>query len=220
MCYNLFIRGQKEAEENKINMPFLPTFDDTDDQFSLEGETSSVSTTQTPDQRVRVAVRALRQMQQQLENVLDMLERGEDVGDAGLFSVDSAMQNGGGDERVLEGVFDGEKMMGTDGIKYNVPPNYASKSKLVEGDIMKLVIKEGGSFVFKQIGPVDRDRVHGKIAVDDFGNFAIKTDDGENYRVLTASVTYFKGEPGDEVIGLIPKGQKAKWAAVENIISI
>ena len=49
---------------------------------------------------------------------------------------------------VVEGVFDGERMMGTDGIKYNVPPNYASKSKLLEGDILKLVIQEDGSFIF------------------------------------------------------------------------
>ncbi|NQV11933.1 hypothetical protein HQ524_01075 [Candidatus Uhrbacteria bacterium] len=200
-------------------MPFLPTFDDADDQFSLEGESSTVKNTQTPDQRVRVAVRALRQMQQQLENVLDMLERGEDIGDPGMFTTDSSMSMGEGEDRIVEGVFDGERMMGTDGVKYNVPPNYASKSKLVEGDIMKLVIKEDGSFIYKQIGPVERDRVLGKIAIDDFGNFAIKTEGGENYRVLTASVTYFKGEPGDEAIGLIPKGQTAKWAAVENVIS-
>jgi hypothetical protein len=200
-------------------MPFLPTFDDADDQFALEGESSKTNQPQTPDQRVRVAVRALRQMQQQLENVLDMLERGEEVGAVGMFSTESMVSGSDGEDRIVEGVFDGERMMGTDGVKYNVPPNYASKSKLVEGDIMKLVIKDDGSFIYKQIGPVERDRVLGKIATDDLGNYAIKTEDGDNYRVLTASVTYFKGEPGDEAIGLIPKGQKAKWAAIENIIS-
>ncbi|HJN85443.1 MAG TPA: hypothetical protein QF873_03965 [Patescibacteria group bacterium] len=200
-------------------MPFLPTFDDADDQFALEGESSKTNKPQTPDQRVRVAVRALRQMQQQLENILDMLERGEEIGDMGMFSTESMVSGDDGEDRIVEGVFDGERMMGTDGVKYNVPPNYASKSKLVEGDIMKLVIKDDGSFIYKQIGPVERDRVLGKIATDDFGNYAIKTEDGDNYRVLTASVTYFKGEPGDEAIGLTPKGQKAKWAAIENIIS-
>ena len=54
--------------------------------------------------------------------------------------------------------------------------------------------------------------------MDDIGNFAMTTDDGKTYRILTASVTYFKGEAGDEVAALVPKGQSASWAAVENII--
>ena len=40
--------------------------------------------------------------------------------------------------KVIEGVFDGQKMAGPDGKEYPVPANYASKSKLVEGDILKL----------------------------------------------------------------------------------
>jgi hypothetical protein len=36
--------------------------------------------------------------------------------------------------------------------------------------------------------------------------------------VLLASITYFKGEPGDEVVVLVPKEKETKWAAVENII--
>lgn len=202
-------------------MPFLPNFNDADDQFALEPtDVNEEDSSQSPDQRVRVAIRALRKMQQQLENVLDMLERGEGMAriDAGLFRDSGSNAETAEDDRVVEGVFDGERMMGTDGIKYNVPPNYASKSKLVEGDILKLVIKEDGSFIFKQIGPVDRDRVVGTLVMDDVGNFAMTTEGGETYRILTASVTYFKGEPGDEVAAFVPKGQSASWAAVENII--
>lgn len=202
-------------------MPFLPNFNDADDQFALEPtDVNEEDSSQSPDQRVRVVIRALRKMQQQLENVLDMLERGEGMAriDAGLFrSTGSALEDAD-DDRIVEGVFDGERMMGTDGIKYNVPPNYASKSKLVEGDILKLVIKEDGSFIFKQIGPVDRDRVIGTLVVDDLGNYAMTTDEGQTFRILTASVTYFKGETGDEVAAFVPKGQSASWAAVENVI--
>ena len=36
--------------------------------------------------------------------------------------------------KVIEGVFDGQMMMGPDGKNYPIPANYASKSKLVEGD--------------------------------------------------------------------------------------
>ena len=38
--------------------------------------------------------------------------------------------------KVVEGVFDGQTMIGPDGKSYPVPANYASKSKLIEGDIL------------------------------------------------------------------------------------
>ena len=41
---------------------------------------------------------------------------------------------------------------------------------------------------------------------------------GTNYKVLLASITYFKASLGDEVVILIPKGAPATWAAVENVI--
>ena len=61
--------------------------------------------------------------------------------------------------KIIEGVFDGQMMMGPDGKNYPIPANYASKSKLVEGDILKLTIAEDGSFIYKQIGSVDRKSV-------------------------------------------------------------
>ena len=109
-------------------------------------------------------------------------------------------------------------MIGPDGKKYQVPPNYASKSKLVEGDILKLTIADNGSFIYKQIGPIDRDRIMGQLTKDvSTGDFRVKTDK-KIYKVLTASVTYFKGEDGDEITILIPKNSESNWAAVENII--
>src|SRR4030042_5020393 len=55
--------------------------------------------------------------------------------------------------KVIEGIFDGQYMIDKDGKKYPIPANYASKSKLVAGDVMKLTILSDGSFVYKQIGP-------------------------------------------------------------------
>jgi hypothetical protein len=49
--------------------------------------------------------------------------------------------------KIIEGVFDGQNMVGSDGKTYPVPANYASKSKLVQGDILKLTIAEDGSFL-------------------------------------------------------------------------
>ncbi len=41
---------------------------------------------------------------------------------------------------------------------------------------------------------------------------------GIAYSVLFASVTYFKGNPGDEVTIVIPAEGKSTWAAIEAII--
>lgn len=120
--------------------------------------------------------------------------------------------------RVIEGVFDGQNMIGPDGKKYQVPPNYASKSKLVEGDILKLSITDSGGFIYKQIGPTERDRLVGAlIKEEDSSDYTVRAG-GSAYKVLTASVTYFKGNHGDEAIILVPKNAASAWAAIENII--
>ncbi len=120
--------------------------------------------------------------------------------------------------KIIEGVFDGENMIGPDGKKYSMPSNYASKSKLVEGDIMKLSILKNGTFVYKQIGPTKRKRVVGFLRKDKEGGYYVEKDD-KKWKILTASVTYFKGQEGDEVVLLIPNEGESKWGAVENIIN-
>lgn len=120
-------------------------------------------------------------------------------------------------DRVIEGVFDGKNMQGNDGEEYPVPPNYASKSKLVEGDVLKLTIGADGSFTYKQIGPVERRRVIGKLVVDEHGNFGVRTPE-KTYLVLLASVTFYHAEEGDEVTILLPVQGDAEWGAVEHVI--
>jgi hypothetical protein len=119
--------------------------------------------------------------------------------------------------KVIEGVFDGQNMIGPDKKQYPVPANYASKSKLVEGDVLKLTIAEDGSFIYKQIGPVERKKMLGILMVDDRGDFRVMAE-GKPYKVLLASLTYFKSEAGDEVTIVVPKDHEAEWAAVENVI--
>ncbi|HUT22285.1 MAG TPA: hypothetical protein VMX18_02645 [Candidatus Bipolaricaulota bacterium] len=122
-------------------------------------------------------------------------------------------------EQVLEGVFDGQNMIGADGKEYDVPANYASKSKLVEGDILKLTISPTGAFIYKQIKPIERERLVGELELDDQSKQFYAVAEGKKWRLLTASVTYFKGEDGDEVVFLIPTEGGSRWAAVENIIN-
>ena len=116
--------------------------------------------------------------------------------------------------KVIEGVFDGQTMVGPDGKTYPVPANYASKSKLVEGDILKLTIADDGSFIYKQIGPVARKQVIGTLMQHD-GTYAVEVN-GKEYRVLLASVTYFKCKTGDQVSIIVPEDNRdAEWAAIE-----
>ena len=116
--------------------------------------------------------------------------------------------------RVIEGVFDGQNMVGSDGKTYPVPANYASKSKLVQGDILKLTIADDGAFLYKQIGPVARKQVVGTLKLEN-GHHFVEVG-GKNYRVLLASVTYFKAKPGDQVSVNIPEDDaNAEWAALE-----
>lgn len=121
------------------------------------------------------------------------------------------------DGTVIEGSFDGQIMHGTDGKQYPVPANYASKSKLVEGDILKLTITPDGSFIYKQIGPANRKNCLGIVSQDEKGNYFIFSE-GKPYKVLLASITYFKAEPGDEVAIMIPRDIEATWAAIENVL--
>lgn len=123
-----------------------------------------------------------------------------------------------GNQQIVEGVFNGQNMVGADGKIYTVPANYASKSKLVEGDILKLTIRSDGSFIYKQIGPVERKRLVGTLIKDDHTGEYVVMVDGQSYKVITAAITYYKGQPGDEVIILTPEDGDSYYAAVENLI--
>ncbi|MDP4000461.1 MAG: hypothetical protein Q8Q11_03505 [bacterium] len=118
--------------------------------------------------------------------------------------------------RVIEGVFDGKDMMSPDKRKYPVPANYASKSKLVAGDVLKLTITDDGSYIYKQIGPAPRQKMVGTLTQE--GNQYQVVAGGKNFNVLLASVTYFKAHPGDQISIIVPEDQEADWAAVDNLM--
>lgn len=164
---------------------------------------------------------SIKDANQQLNELLGSLITPEEEARIGASqAADDAFKpvSSSGDNKVIEGVFDGECMVGPDGKEYSVPANYASKSKLVEGDILKLTITPNGTFIYKQIGPIERERLIGKLKRHGENEFTVSVED-KSWRVLNASVTYFKGSDGDETVILVPKNGDSKWAAVENIIS-
>lgn len=118
--------------------------------------------------------------------------------------------------KVIEGIFDGQNMMDSEGQTYPVPANYASKSKLVEGDGMKLTITDEGKFIYKQILPIKRRTAVGALIQED-GQYKVLVD-GKAYRVLLASVTFYRAEVGDQVTILLPEDDEAKWGAIEAVL--
>ncbi len=174
------------------------------------------------NQKAAVLRKILRGVHESVGNALRLLEEAEALApeqvDKMLAEMKSAAPTPAADGRVVEGVFDGQHMVADDGKQYTVPPNYASKSKLVEGDRLKLTIGPTGQFLFKQIGPAPRERLVGTLVQDPATRLYAAVANDTKWNVLTASITYYRGQPGDEVMILVPKGVSAKWAAVDHVI--
>lgn len=176
------------------------------------------------DTKLALARRMIANLREELANLERLLSSDAEPADVEMLIKRGRDQEGGEtigpaqEGKILEGVFDGQHMVGSDGRQYLVPPNYASKSKLVEGDILKLTIASNGTFLFKQIGPIERQRVMGILTRDDnTGDWKVVAN-GKKYSILTASVTFFKGEAGDDAVILVPKSAPSRWAAIENVI--
>lgn len=118
--------------------------------------------------------------------------------------------------KIIEGVFDGQNMVDKKGTVYPVPANYASKSKLVPGDVLKLTVTEEGKFLYKQIGPVERRAIVGPLVYNN-GRYQVLAND-KSYNTLLASVTYFRAEVGDEVTLIIPMNEDSDWGAIEAVL--
>src|SRR3989338_1486360 len=135
----------------------------------------------------------LKQVQQSLAHVIQLLEDG-DTARATLGMVNFVMG-----KKAFEQTLERET-----GARHPVPENYASKSKLVEGDMMKLIVTPDGRHVYKQIAPVERKRIVGVLGQDILTNTPVVMVQDVVYKVLQASVSYFKAVPGDEVVILFP----------------
>ena len=175
--------------------------------------------TEEKDTKNEEKIRSLREMIYNAEKTLQgakaMLLQLEGKKKVGRHKKATAETDDSG--RIIEGTFDGQIMIGTDGKQYPVPANYASKSKLVEGDMLKLTITPDGSFIYKQIGPAERKRLIGAVHQDPGGNYFVAAE-GRAYKVLLASITYFKVEPGDEVTLVIPRDIESDWGSIENVL--
>ena len=159
-----------------------------------------------------------------LENIeQDVRSLKQLLGTSDLLSQDAGYYAAQNDEEgeAIEGVFDGERMVDYSGKSYQVSANYASKSKLVEGDPLKLYITQDGKFYYKQLGPVARKTMPATLKAE--GNhYVVEAEDGSTFNVLTASVTYymslFNVRVGDRLMIMIPSDTEAHWAVIDNTL--
>jgi len=120
------------------------------------------------------------------------------------------------DNKIIEWVFTWEEMLDSDNNKYPVPVNYASKSKLVQWDKLKLTIDRNGRMTYKQIAPIERE-TKSWLLVKEHWKYQVVAD-WETYDVLTAAVTHFKWEIWDNITIILPAWKAASFAAIEAVI--
>lgn len=197
-----------------------------DEQVALEdahiqnGTTMPITTDENKGDNIDELRKTVSEMKNQIEVLMRML--GEKNSRVHTENATASQHSNptSEDGQIIEGVFDGQSMIAEDGRSFPIPPNYASKSKLVEGDMMKLTITPSGSFLYKQIGPTERKRLRGELIYDLESTKWSVLAEGRPYKVLTASVTFYKGKPGDEATLLVPQNGESEWGAIEHIIGI
>lgn len=175
-------------------------------------QTRNASMSDLPEKQVKRLTSLIQEAETNLAAAKELLI--SIIGDDGTVVTPKSSTQEDVTGKVIEGVFDGQVMVGPDGKNYPVPANYASKSKLLEGDVLKLTIADDGSFIYKQIGPIERKQVIGTLTQHD-GAYYVETN-GKEYRILLASVTFFRLHEGDQVTIIVPEDNpEAQWAAVE-----
>ena len=90
---------------------------------------------------------------------------------------------------VIEGIFDGYYMIGANQMKYPVPLNYSSKTKLIPGDILKLKVLSDGKFIYKLIKPAERKHLRAILSKNDENKYTAHTEDGKVYFLNQAAVS-------------------------------
>lgn len=117
----------------------------------------------------------------------------------------------------VHGEFNGRNMIGDDGIMYEVPGNYASKSRLLQGDRLRMDLMPNGAVIYKQIEPQRQTRIIARVQIKNGHSYNLVCEN-KTYRLLKESATYFKVQDGDNVVALIPAEQESDWAVIDNVV--
>lgn len=118
--------------------------------------------------------------------------------------------------KIIEWVFTWNEMLWVDWNKYPIPANYASKSKLVQWDKLKLTIELNWKMLYKQIAPIERE-YKTWLVVKEKEKYQVIAE-WKTYDLLTAAVTHFKANIWDTITIILPAKKKATFAAIEALI--
>lgn len=120
------------------------------------------------------------------------------------------------DNKIVEGVFTGNGMLGADGNIYPVPANYASKSLIVQGSKLKATIDQNGKIIYKIIEEIPYEVRHGIITKS--GEKYQITSEERTYNVLLAAITFHHVDIGDHVTIRVPMGKMATFAVIDTVV--
>lgn len=120
--------------------------------------------------------------------------------------------------KVIEWIYDWYFMNWSDEKKYPVPMNYASKTKLIPWDVLKLKIMEDWKLVYKLIWAASKKYIKWTLSKTDDNKFVAISDEWHTYLLNQAAVTFFKWKPGDEMSIIINWDKEYDYAAIETII--
>lgn len=165
-------------------------------------------------QKIETEVKRARLMIQQIEwgNEISIKEVSLDDIATKLETHDDAEQ------KIVEWVYDGYFMVWSDKKKYPVPMNYASKSKLIPWDVLKLRVMDDGKLIYKLIGQANRKFIRATLTKTDDNKFTAIADEGQVYYLNQAAVTYFKWNTGDELAIIVNADGIGSFAAIEALI--
>lgn len=120
--------------------------------------------------------------------------------------------------RINTVTFNGVYGISKDGKIYNVPENYASKSKLLEGDILNIYLNDQGEYIFKQIERVPRKMEVGIVDSGIKRMIIFIPRLNRKFKVLKASESYFHLQPGMRVAVTIRSDENCGFCAIENLL--
>jgi hypothetical protein len=167
-------------------------------------------------------IKALRDLIHSAQNSINSAKKilngllGEDIDSDYGFSTEWLASYTQGDDKIIEWVFTGESMLGSDGNIYPVPQNYSSKSLLVQGSKLKAIIQTNGKILYKIIGEIPYESTMGIITKN--GEKYSITTDKKTYNVLLAAITFHHCDVGDTVSIRIPEGKDATYAVIEAVV--
>ncbi len=116
----------------------------------------------------------------------------------------------------IEGIFDGLSMVTKEGEKFEVPANYAAKTRLVYGDGLKLV-EQDGKKLFKLVNKIERREVEGVVAKRTTGWFFLS--DAGLHRISNTAAEFNNLKDNDEVIAILPaNNSEAPFAALDRVV--